>query len=86
MYAPDGRSVVPEAQVTFSSSLGDWTRKTDEQGRFGADLPPGKYPLKIASPQGQLETTVEIAQQTEATPVDRDLRFPQRQDRFILRK
>lgn len=86
VYAPDGQSIVPEAQVTFSSSMGDWTRKTDDQGRFGADLPPGKYPLKISSSLGKLETVVEIQTQTEPTAVDLDLRFPQRRDRFILNK
>ena len=86
VYAPDGITAVPEASITFSSPAGPWTRKTDERGRFGADLGPGKYPLQIHSVQGQLDTVVEVVPQVEPSPVDLDPRFPIRKDSFILQK
>jgi hypothetical protein len=85
VYAPDGVTTVAEAQVTFSSPAGSWTRKTDEVGRFGADLPPGKYPLEIVSAQGKLSTTIEIAPQTSPSPVDLDPRFPTLNQPYVLK-
>jgi hypothetical protein len=85
VYAPDGITAVPEAKLTFSSpDSGSWTRKTDEKGRFGADLLPGKYPLQIDSTQGKLTTVIEVGVQTQPSPVDLDPRFPSRQDSFVL--
>ncbi len=86
VYAPDGKTPVAEAEVQFQSEAGGWTRRTDERGRFGADLPPGKYPLRIRAPQGSLDTLVEIAPQVAPSPVDTDPRFPQRQQAFYLAK
>lgn len=84
VYAPDGVTTVAEAEVTFSSSAGSWTRKTDPSGRFGADLPPGKYPLEIRSPQGQLSTVIDITPQVSPSPVDLDPRFPSLKRPYVL--
>jgi hypothetical protein len=86
VYAPDGVTVVPEAKLQFHCEAGDWKHTTDEQGRFGADLPPGKYPLEIVSPQGKLSTVIDIAPQTTATPIGLDPSFPKRVDTYILQK
>jgi len=86
VYAPDGVSVVPAADLSFNSEDGGWKRKTDERGRFGADLAPGKYPLEIQSSQGKLSTVIEVVPQTSPSPVDLDLRFPTRVDTYILQK
>lgn len=86
VYAPDGITVVPAAELKFSSQAGSWTRQTDETGRFGADLGPGKYPLEITSPVGKLNTVIEVAPQTAPSPVDLDPRFPIRVDSFVLQK
>ncbi len=85
VYAPDGVTTVAEAQVTFSSSAGSWTRKTDETGKFGADLPPGSYPLEIVSGQGKFSTTVVIEPQSVPSPVDLDPRFPTKVQPYILK-
>lgn len=84
VYAPDGVSVVPAADLSFSSAAGGWKRKTDERGRFGADLAPGKYPLEIQAPQGKLSTVIEVFPQTSPSPVDLDPRFPTRVDSYVL--
>jgi len=86
VYAPDGTSVVPGAQVRFSSSAGSWERKTDDQGRFGADLGPGRYPVEIQSAQGRLSTVIEVVPQITPSPVDLDPKFPSRTDRLVLQK
>lgn len=86
VYAPDGVTPVPAADVEFSSEAGSWARKTDEQGRFGADLGPGNYPLKLTSPVGHLSTTIEVPVQREAQAVDLDPRFPTRKETYILTK
>ncbi|MBT9586414.1 hypothetical protein IV102_23930 [bacterium] len=86
VYAPDGSTVVPEASVTFSSEAGSWSRKTDEQGRFGADLVPGRYPVEIDSPRGKLKTFIVVAPQVTPSPVDIDWSFPLRRDAFTLKK
>jgi hypothetical protein len=84
VYAPDQSTPVAGAKVTFDSSMGSWTRQTDEKGRFGADLPPGEYPLKIESPQGKLSTVVKVLPQTQPSPVDKEITFPVRHDSFTL--
>ena len=86
VYAPDGVTAVPEARLQFQCEAGDWKHTTDEKGRFGADLPPGKYPLEIDSAQGKLSTVIEVTPQTTPTPVDLDPRFPTRVDTYILQK
>ncbi|MFN8608396.1 MAG: hypothetical protein U0931_12740 [Vulcanimicrobiota bacterium] len=86
VYAPDGVTVVPAAALSFQSEAGGWQRKTDEQGRFGADLGPGKYPLEIVAPQGKLTTVIEVLPQVTPSPADLDPTFPKRVDRFVLQK
>lgn len=86
VYAPDQTTVVPEAKVTFDSKAGSWSKQTDEKGCFGADLPPGQYPLTIESPQGNLKTTLDIKPQVSPSPVDLDLRFPTLRQPFVLQK
>lgn len=86
VYAADTKAPVAKARVTLSSRLGQWTRQTDEQGRFGADLPPGSYPITIEAPVGKLSTTLVVEPQVSPSPVDLDPRFPVRHDEFHLRK
>lgn len=86
VYAPDSSSPVPQAKVTLNSSEGSWTVHTDEQGRFGADLPPGSYPLTIEGPGGSLSTDLVVEPQVTPSPVDLDPRFPTRRDEFHLHK
>lgn len=80
VYAPD-QAPVANANVHIEP-VGN--RKTDEKGMFGADLPPGSYPISIDAPAGKLQGSIEVPIRTAPEPVDREVTFPTRHEAFQL--
>jgi hypothetical protein len=85
VYGPD-QAVVPQAAVSIQTSAGTIELKTDEQGRFGACMPPGEYPMTIQSSKGQLQDKLKVAVLKVATPADLDLTFPSEQRAIFLQQ
>lgn len=75
VYAPSSEAPVAKAEVDVVTSAGTRRLQTDEQGRFGIMLPPGKYGLKISSGQGKLDDQMVVEPLKDAVPADRDLTF-----------
>jgi hypothetical protein len=84
VYSPD-QAVIPQAQVTIDSAAGKIEVKTDEQGRFGATLPPGHYPLSIKSDKLSYSADLEVPKLTNPLPVDQELGFSLDHRPFVLK-
>ena len=85
VYGPD-QAVVPQAAVSIQTSAGAVELKTDEEGRFGATLPPGDYPLTVQAPQGQLQEPFKVEILRNPAPADLDLTFPTKHRAIFLQQ